>query len=197
MHTKTTLTGIVLSSLCALALLSGCGGGSSNSSTVTTIPHADGRALPASVPLSGLKGSVTTDKTTYKVGDPIAITVSITNTGTAAHTVTFPSGSKTVWWGYIITQNGKIVTYEYWSGHNLFFTADIGADTYAAGATHTFQWTFPYTPDPTSPPLVASLPAGTYQIYAREPDLTYDGTQAVRSDTPTPFSDPVTITVTN
>lgn len=196
MHPKNYAVGIAISALLALAVLTGCGG-SNSSNTLTTVPNADGRALPAPQPLTGLTGSVTTDKTTYKVGDPIAITVSITNNSANAHTVAFPSGSKTVWWGYIIAQNGKIVTYEYWTGHNLGLTTDIGVDTYAAGATHTFSWTFPYTPDPSSPPLVASLPAGTYQIYVREPDLTYDGTQAVRTDAPTPFSSPVTITVTN
>ena len=169
------------------------------SNPVTTPPGSftpDGRTVPAQTNLAGLQVKVSTDKTTYKVGEAIAINVAVTNTTNAARAVSFPSGSQTVWWGYMISQNGKIVSYEYWTGHKLAFTDDVKFDSYQPGETHNFPWTFPYKPASDSPPQVSTLPAGTYQVQARIPDLLFDGGIALRPDTPTPISDPVTITVT-
>lgn len=175
--------------------LMGCGGGSSGGLTFNAA-GADGRALPARTNLSTLKLAIAADKTTYKTGDPIQMTISVTNMSSSTSAISFPTTSQTNWWGYIIAQNGKIVTYEYSSAHNLAFTDTIGFDTYSAGETHTFPYAFPFTPAPDSPAKVTVLPPGTYQVYARAPDLVYDNGNAVRTSVPTPASDPVTITVT-
>ncbi len=175
--------------------LMGCGGGSSSSSVVSGY-NPDGRALPGQTNLSTLKIAIATDKTTYKTGDSIQMTISVTNTSASTSAISFPTTSQTNWWGYIIAQNGKIVTYEYSSTHNLTFTDAVGFDTYGAGETHTFPYAFPFTPSPNSPAKVTVLPPGTYQVYARAPDLIYDNGNAVRTSVPTPASDPVTITVT-
>lgn len=189
-----SLLGTVLLAAVLGAGLPGCGG--SGKSAVTTIPGADGRSIPASLNLPSLHLSITSDKSTYKVGDTIHLTISVTNTDTKTHTVSFPSATQTTWWGYIVGQNGKIVSYEYWPGHNLITTANLGTDTYAAGETHTFAYDFPYAPVG-SPPQVSSLPAGTYQIYARYPNATFDAGTLVSNTVPTPASAALTISVTN
>ena len=176
--------------------LPGCGGGSGSSGGTVTIAGADGRALPPVSNLSTLKVSIATDKATYKTGEAIQMTISVTNTSAGTSAISFPTSTQTNWWGYIISQNGKIVTYEYSSAHNLAFPDVVGFDTYQPGETHTFPYAFPFVPASTSPPAVTSLPPGTYQVYARAPDLVYDNGVAVRSSTPTPVSAPVTITVT-
>ncbi len=139
--------------------------------------------------------TVSTDKSTYTFGEPIQITVSVQNTDTKPHTITYPYADPVTHWGYIIAQNGKIITYEYWPGHNLVFADIVGTDTYQPGETKTFNYVFPYQPTGATSPPVTSLPAGTYQVYARQADLTYDGTTAIRHTTPTPASNPITITV--
>ena len=189
-----SVVGVALAAAALSVGLPGCG--SSSGGPVFNAAGGDGRAVPAVTNLSTLHIAIATDKTTYKVGDPIQMTISVTNTTSAVSAVSFPTTSQTNWWGYIIAQNGKIVTYEYSTAHNLAFPATVGFDTYQPGETHTFPYAFPFVPSATSPPLVASLPAGTYQVYARAPDLVYDNGVAVRTTVPTPVSDPVTITVT-
>jgi hypothetical protein len=169
--------------LAALWLV-GCGGGSSPA--VQTLQRS---------PAPKFKVTVATDKATYHTGDPIAITVTVTNTDTVAHSLTYPNGGSITKWGYLIAQGTNIIAYEYWPGHNINFTQVLTTDTYAAGETMTFDYTFPYLPSGATPGPVTSLPAGTYQVYARQSDLTYDGATAIRYSTPTPASDPVQITV--
>ena len=196
MFRNRSLVGIMLA-VTALSLgLPGCGGGS----TTTTTPinyTPDGRALPAQTNLSALRFQIGADKTTYKTGEPIKLTIVVTNPSSSQSTVTFPTADTTTWWGYIISQNGKIVSYEYWPGHKQIFPDVVGTDTYAAGQTKTFTYAFPYTPSAGSPAQVSVLPAGTYQIYARLPALLYDNGNRVDNSVPTPVSDPITITVTN
>jgi hypothetical protein len=178
----------------------GCGGTGGTDTTLAAGPTARasvGDAVPAKSSVAGLGVTVSTDKTTYKTGDPITITVSATNAGNSPLTLRYSSASDLVKWGYIIAQNDKIVTYEFWNGHRLVLPAVIGTDTYAPGETKTFTYTFPLTGLPTNDPdTIHSLSPGTYQVYARIPALVYNGAQALRTDIPTPASDPVTITVT-
>lgn len=184
---------LILAGLLVGNVLTGCGGGTSN---LTGIPNADGRALPAASTIHALQLSIASDKTTYKVGETIHLTISVTNTDSVAHTFAFPTPVKSTWWGYIISKNNTIVTYEYWPGHNLVLPSVVGTDTYAAGETHTFTYDFPFVPSTSSPPKVASLPVGIYQIYARYPNALYDGVDLVANSVPTPASAPITITVT-
>lgn len=195
---RSSLAGIALAAIALSIGLSGCGGGTSYTKGIlpVTIPNADGRSVPPQLNLPSLKLTVSTDKTTYHTGEPINISIMATNIDSKAHSISFTTGSQTNWWGYIIAQNGVIITYEYWKGHKLAFPANVGTDSYAPGATHTFPYVFPFVPDPSSPPQVSTLPPGTYQIYARYPDTLFDGGTPVNNDVPTPVSAGVTITVT-
>lgn len=181
--------------LCALLPLTGCGG--SGDSTALPVRSAVGRSVPAKSSLNGFSVTVQTDKTTYAVGEPIQITVTATNTGASARTLRYPTSFAYHRWGYIIAQNDKIVTYEYWDGHREHFPTILGMDTYTAGEARTFAYRFPYlnlagsVDNPTE-----QLPAGTYQVYARMPELVYtDDNKDVRYSEPTPASVPVTITI--
>ena len=177
--------------------LPGCGGGSSSNTATTPINFTpDGRALPPATNLSTLRFQITADKSTYKTGDTINLTVTVNNSSGSQSMVSFPTASPVTWWGYTIAQNGKIVAYEYWPGHKQVFPQVVGFDTYAGGQTKTFNYVFPYMPSPDSPPQVSALPPGTYQIYASLPDLLYDNGNRVATSVPTPVSAPITITVT-
>ena len=194
------MSSVVSVALLAAALgggLPGCGGGSSTSVTRPAGFNPDGRVVPNTSNLATLKVTISTDKSTYKVGEAINMTVSVNNTSSGTSSITFPTAAHATWWGFLIAQNGKIVTYEYWTGHNQAFPQVLGSDTYASGETHTFPWTFPYVPSAGSQPQTTTLPAGVYQVYARLPDIVYDNGTKVSSDVPTPISDPVTITVVN
>ena len=195
------MSSIVSVALLAAAMgggLPGCGGGSGSSSLTRPAGYnPDGRVVPNTSNLATLNVSISTDKTTYKTGEAINMTISVNNTSSGTSAITFPTASKSTWWGFLIAQNGKIVTYEYWTGHNQTFSQVIGVDTYAPGETHTFPYTFPYVPSAGSQPQTTVLPAGTYQVYARMPDIVYDNGTKVTSDVPTPVSAPVTITVTD
>ena len=181
--------------LCALLPLTGCGG--SGDSTVPGVRAAVGRSVPARSNLSGFSVTVQTDKTTYAAGEPIQITVAATNTGASARTLRYPTNFSYHRWGYIIAQNDKIVTYEYWDGHREHFPTVLGVDTYTAGETKPFAYRFPYrntagsVDNPTE-----QLPAGTYQVYARMPELVYtEDSKDLHYSEPTPASVPVTITI--
>ena len=146
--------------------------------------------------MPALQLSIASDKAIYQVGETIHLTISVTNTDSVSHTLSFPTSTTSTWWGYIISKNSTIVTYEYWTGHNLILPSIVGTDTYAAGETHTFNYDFPFVPNTSSSPLVSSLPAGIYQISARYPNALYDATSLVTNSVPTPASAPITITVT-
>jgi hypothetical protein len=194
------MSSIVSVALLAAAMgggLPGCGGGSSSSVTRPAGYNPDGRVVPSTSNLSTLKVMISTDKSTYKTGEAINMTISVNNTSSATSSISFPTASQVTWWGFLIAQNGKIVTYEYWTGHNLAFSQVVGLDTYAPGETHTFPWTFPFVPSASSQPQTTILPAGVYQVYARMPDTVFDNGTAFRPGVPTPISDPITITVTN
>ena len=171
-----------------LPLMVGCGGNGPVSGDGPVI------AVPTRDPAPDFKVTVATDKSTYKTSDTINITVSVTNVGTTTHSLAYPTTDPIVRWGYIIAQNGNIVAYEYNSKHNRIFDDAVGVDQYASGASKTFNYVFPYMPSAAIQPV--SLAPGTYQVYARQADLTYDGNQAIRHSVPTPASDPVTITIT-
>ncbi len=190
-----SVVSVVLAGVVLGAGLPGCGSSPVLHSDVVGY-SPDGRALPGQTNLATLKIAIATDKTTYKTGDPIQMTISVTNTSAGTSAISFPTTSQTDWWGYIISQNGKIVTYEYSSAHTLLFPDTLGNDTYKPGETHTFPYVFPFTPTPDSPAKVTVLPPGTYQVYARAPDLVYDNGNPIRTSVPTPASDPVTITIT-
>ena len=194
------MSSVVSVALLAAALgggLSGCGGGSSTPVTNPAGYNPDGRVVPTTSNLSNLRVTISVDKSTYKVGEAINMTVSVNNISGSASSLSFPTASKSTWWGFLIAQSGKIVTYEYWTGHNLAFPQVIGTDAYAPGETHTFPWTFPYVPSAGSQPQTTTLPAGVYQVYARMPDVVYDNGTKYSPSVPTPISDPVTITVVN
>ncbi len=177
--------------------LPGCGGGSSPKAVLIPNNYSpDGRALPPATNLSTLRFQISADKTTYKTGDTINLTVTVSNSSGSQSMVSFPTVSQIAWWGYTIAQDGKIVAYEYWPGHKQVFPQVVGFDTYAGGQTKTFNYVFPYTPSPDSPPQVSALPPGTYQIYASLPELLYDNGNRVANSVPTPVSAPITITVT-
>lgn len=179
----------------ALGLLAaGCGG--SGSSLLNGLVGADGQTLPQRDPVPGFTVGVTTDRAVYHTGDPIQITVTATNSTSTAHSLTYPSPSPILKWGYIIASGSTIVAYEYWPGHGLQFAQALTTDTYAPGQSMQFVYTFPYSPSGATPGPATSLPPGTYQVYARQADLTYDGSTAVRHTVPTPASTGVTITVT-
>jgi hypothetical protein len=179
----------------ALMATAGCGGGSGGTQTAT-VRAAVGRSVPAKATLTGFNVTVQTDKASYKVGDPIKITVSATNSGQAARTLKYPTPFSYHRWGYIIAQNDKIVTYEYWDGHGQGFPAAIGSDTYASGETKSFTYDFPYPTPGGNTGGLEKLPEGTYQVYARMPELVYsDNWQDIRHLDPTPASLPVTITI--
>ena len=197
MYRSHSIVGVALVATVLSFGLPGCGGGGSSTTTTPANYTPDGRALPGQTNLSTLRFKISADKATYKTGDPISLTISVTNSSTSQSTVTFPTASQNAWWGYVIAQNGKIVSYEYWPGHNLLFPQVIGTDTYAPGQTKTFTYAFPYTPSAGSPPQVSVLPPGTYQVYARLPALLFDNGNRVANDVPTPVSDAITLTITN
>ena len=179
----------------ALLALAGCGTGSTTDGT--PVRAAVGRGVPTRGATTNFTVTVQTNKATYKVGDPIQITVSATNSTATARTLQYPTPFSYHRWGYIISQNDKIVTYEYWDGHKEFFPAVIGTDTYAAGETKTFAYAFPYPNAAGSNTGPEQLPAGTYQVYARMPETVFTSDwQVTRYPDPTPASPPVTITVT-
>jgi hypothetical protein len=136
--------------------------------------------------------TVAADKTSYATGEPIQITISVTNTSGQARAISYPHPGPN--WGYILAQNGSIVAYEYWEGHQLSFPAMIATDTYAPGETKQIAQAFPQIYGHPGP--IAALTPGTYQLYAKLPSLVYDDQRPLRYETPTPASDPVTITIT-
>lgn len=184
--------------LLALWGLAGCGGSGGGPMAGGAARPDVGRSVPAMAGLSNISVTVATDKATYKTGDPIQITVSATNTAGTPITLSYPTTYTYVKWGYVVTTpDGTIVTYEYWDGHNEVFPAVIGSDTYAAGETRQFAYVFPYPILAGDPDTIRTLPAGTYKIYAKMPELAYVAGVAYRYSTTTPASAPVTITVTN
>jgi hypothetical protein len=190
------LGGLILSgSAVALLALTGCGGGGATEGT--PVRTAVGRSVPTRGATTNFTVTVQTDKATYKVGEPIQIIVSATNSTASARTLRYPTPFSYHRWGYIISKNNKIVTYEYWDGHREFFPAVIGSDTYAPNETKTFAYVFPYPNTAGSTTGPEQLPAGTYQVYARMPETVYTSDwQITRYPDPTPASLPVTITVT-
>src|SRR5579884_3937266 len=74
------LTISVCSLICLLmvVLLFGCGGGNSSTSTGSTGLRQTGGAGQYGT----LQFSVSTDKASYSIGEPVTITFSVTNTGT-------------------------------------------------------------------------------------------------------------------
>ena len=181
----------------ALLATAGCGGGSYDSGGTTVYERTGvGRSVPAKANLADFTVTVQTDKATYKVGAPIKITVSATYNGQGTRTLKYPTSSLYHRWGYIIAKDDKIVTYEYWDGHGVSFTAMIGTDTYTAGETKTFTYDFPYPTPAGGTGGLESLAAGTYKVYARMPELVYtDKWQDIRHLDPTPASLPVTVTI--
>jgi hypothetical protein len=180
--------GAITTALLLSPFLVACGGGSGSTGSTGI-----GASVPTRDTVLNFNVTVATDKTTYNTGDQINITVSATNTGSSPQTLSYPYADQIVHWGYIIAQNGKIVAYEYNSAHKQILPTAISVDQYAVGETKTFSYVFPY--QPADKIQTTTLPAGTYQVYARQADLTYNGAQAIRHTIPTPASDPVTITV--
>ena len=182
-----------------LLATAGCGGGYGNGNGVSTTVYERtgvGRSVPAKADLANFTVTVQTDKATYKVGAPIKITVSATYNGQGTRTLKYPTPSAYQRWGYIIAKDEKIVTYEYWNGHRESFPAMVGSDTYTAGETKTFTYDFPYPTPAGSTGGLEALAAGTYQVYARMPELVYtDKWQDIRNLDPTPASLPVTVTI--
>jgi len=176
-------------------LLSGCGESSINSLPVNPGNSAVGLLVPAKETVPGLSFQIGADKATYRTGEPIQFTLSVTNISGQERDLSFSNSSPVTWWGYCIAQYGHIVTYEYWTGHKLAFTDSIGNDRYLPGATHTFPYSFPYLPDPQSPPIVSTLRPGVYQAFLIAPAVYHDGAKPVFHDVPTPLSDPIEITV--
>lgn len=179
----------------ALILQIGCGNGDTTGGQAT-VRAAVGRSVPTRAATTNFTVSVQTDKATYKVGEPIQITVSATNSTATQRKLQYPTPFSYHRWGYIISQNDKIVTYEYWDGHEEAFPAVIGTDTYAPGETKTFAYAFPY-PNAKNQTTKEQLPVGTYQVFARMPETVFTGDwQVTRFPDPTPASLPVTITIT-
>jgi hypothetical protein len=180
----------------ALLALAGCGGGGTFQGA-PIVREAFGRSVPTRAATTNFTVTVQTDKATYKVGDPIQITVSATNNTATERKLQYPTPFSYHRWGYIIAQNNKIVTYEYWDGHGERFPTVIGTDTYAPGETKTFAYAFPYPNTAGSKDGTETLAPGTYQVYARMPETVYTSDwQVTRYPDPTPASTPVTITVT-
>jgi hypothetical protein len=179
----------------ALLALVGCGG--DGTAPGTPVRAAVGNNVPTRAATTNFNVTVQTDKTTYKVGESIQITVSATNNTATERTLQYPTKSNYLRWGYIIAQNNKIVTYEYWDGHGESLPPMIGTDTYAPGETKTFVYHFPYQNPPGNTNGKEKLAAGTYQVYAKMPATVYTSDwQVTRYPDPTPASPVITITVT-
>ncbi len=178
------------------ALLSGCGGSSNtNILPINQGGSAVGLLVPTKDSIPGLGFQIAADKATYRTGEPIQFTLSVTNASGQERDLSFSNNAPVTWWGYCIAQYGHIVTYEYWTGHKIAFSDEIGMDRYAPGATHTFPYSFPYLPNTQSPPLLSTLRPGVYQAFLIAPAAYHDGAKPVFHDVPTPLSDPIEITV--
>src|SRR5687768_12249075 len=168
---------LLLSGAAGLLLaLAGCGGGGTTEGTgvgALAVRAAVGNRVPTRGATTNFTVAVQTDKATYRAGDPIQITVTATNNTAATHTLRYPTPFSYHRWGYIISQNDKIVTYEYWDGHGNAFPTVIGTDIYAPGETKTFAYTFPYPNPAGNGNAIERLSPGTYQVYARMPETVY------------------------
>jgi hypothetical protein len=180
---------IGLAALCVSFLPAmGCGGGRAVSQR-----DAVGRALSAPGSIPGLAVTVATDKSSYTAGEPIEITVSVTNTTASAKVLRYPTPSELHMWGYVVVKDGKVVTYEYWDGHGLAFPTVIGEMEYPPGSTRLFRYTLPLQQAPNA--TREYLQPGTYQVFARLPALAWEGAATYIFPEPVPASEPVTIEV--
>lgn len=120
-----------------------------------------------------------TDKTTYKIGEPVQIGATVTNTTDAPKTVD-------IRWGmicdFIITDEAGNAVWNY--GANLRFIRILGATTWTKGETKTMSatWNGVALPGSTTP---TKLQPGRYRV------------QAVLQTDPQLASTPVTIELTN
>ncbi|MCE7699592.1 MAG: BsuPI-related putative proteinase inhibitor [Methanobacterium paludis] len=174
---------LALAALLVMAL-AGCGGGGQGDVSRQAI----GKDVPANVSIPGMSVGVATDKSSYKAGDTVTITVTPANTSGSALTLRYMDGRPE--WGYIIAQGGKVVAYKF-GPSGLSYSQVIITTTYAAGESKAVTLAYPSS---SSYPATA-LPAGTYQVYATPTDVLYVG-QTLKNYQLAPVSSPVTFTVT-
>ncbi len=183
---------VTLSLLTLTASLWGCGGSNSGLNQSATRDSAIGRSINQVPAPYGLQVQLSTDKKVYHTGDTIQIDVAVTNTTSAVIHVNYPTPPPTIWWGYAIVQNGRVVTWEWWPGHKLVTTQQIVPQAWNPGQTIHYSLTFPQSIAPGLNDALSGLAPGTYQIYPRS-NLTLSSTIVPTGNDV--VGSPVTITV--
>lgn len=125
----------------------------------------------------GLSMTAHTDKTNYKIGEPVRINVAVANRAAKANRVRFDSGLDCD--VFISDEAGKPV----WNyGANLRFIRALGEVTWQKGETRNYSVTWDGVALPGT--ALSNLEPGQYRV------------QAVLQSTPQLFAPPVTITLT-
>ncbi|MCL5257477.1 MAG: BsuPI-related putative proteinase inhibitor [Chloroflexi bacterium] len=94
-------------------------------------------AVPAFAQGGDIQVTVQTDKTTYALGEPVNITVDVTNASSSSVTLNYRSGQE---YDIIVNKDGQ----EVWKwSTGKFFTQELHSVTLAPGESRTFQdsWT--------------------------------------------------------
>ncbi len=128
-------TAALCACLLSSALLTGCGGGSSTPTTsVLPTTNADGSLTSAPRSYNHLQFTLTTNKAVYATGEAVQFTLTITNTGTQAITITV-YGATT---GRQVLQGNTMI----FPGPGEGQGAVIHTITYAPGETKTYTDTW-------------------------------------------------------
>ncbi|MCL5283641.1 MAG: BsuPI-related putative proteinase inhibitor [Armatimonadetes bacterium] len=183
---------VSLSLLTLTAFLWGCGGSNSGLNQSTTRDSAIGRSINQVTAPYGLQVKLSTDKTVYHSGEAIQIDVAVTNPTSSLIHVNYPTPPPTIWWGYAVVQNGRVVTWEWWPGHKLVTTQQIVPQDWNPGQTIHYSLTFPQSIAPGLNDSLNELAPGTYHIYPRT-NLTLTNMVSPTGDDV--IGPPVTITV--
>ena len=132
-------TGVLCACLLPLGLLTGCGGGSSSSATITPVNTGPVTSTPRTN--NGLQYTLASDKSVYKVGEVVNLTFTLANVGSQSVSeivgqpnvlVAVSQGTQVVWQTPNIT-----------SGGGAGFA--VGSTGLASGAALTYQASWPQT----------------------------------------------------